>query len=566
MTPVAFHYYRGRVALYAILRGLGVVPGDEIVVQGYTCAAVVEPLRRLGLVPVYVDIDPLTYGLDPGRLAAVLTDRTRAVVVQHTFGIPADLAAVLAVTEPAGIPVIEDCAHVTAPIRVTGVAAFVSYEWGKPIVAGVGGTAVVADPTLAAAMRSQYARFAPPPLLREVMMSAQYTVYQAVARTGMVWRLRDLYRQLSRRGLVVGSYASDPSASPEYGWRMTRTVLRRLPARTREARKQIARRDAVAAHYRAGLERISLLAPPPTDGPLLRMPVPVADKAAVVKAAAQQHIEVGDWFTTPVHPYHGEALLAAGYTPGSCPNAEWAARHVITFPIRGSVRSADVDRGLQLLGDTLGSPTGLPRIRVLGGPFTDAQIRAVASMHASEVAQGFLSSMGVPALELLYRHVAASRHCAMFVAQRGNEPVGYICGSTDLGALYREFLLHRWWVAVPALAPKLLSWSRLARAYETLRYPGAVPDLPRAEVINFVVLPPCRGQGIAQALFTRLTQWFAEQGETAIKVVTGEQQGRAHGFYEKSGATFEGRTEVHHGISSRVYRYSISAKSHVSGG
>ncbi|WP_433290659.1 GNAT family N-acetyltransferase [Actinoplanes sp. CA-030573] len=555
-----FDYYRGRVALYAILRGLGAVPGDEIIVPGYTCAAVVEPLIRLGLVPVFVDIDPFTYGPDPGRVADAVTSRTRAIIVQHTFGsISPDLSAFIGM----GLPVIEDCAHVTGPHEVRGVAAFFSYEWGKPIVAGVGGTAVVRDPALASIMRRQYATFRTPPVSREAMMSAQYAAFSLVDRTGMVWRLRSLYRRLAGLGLVVGSYSVDPSASPEYAWRMTRSVRRRLPSRTRTAALLVPRRDAVAERYRAGLERLSLLTPPAGTGPLLRMPVPVADKAALVRIAAQQRLEVGEWFATPVHPLSGEALRAAGYTPGSCPNGEWAADHLITFPVRGNVRDADVDRGLRLVGDALGRPSGLPRIRVLGGPFTeftDEQIRAVAEMHATEVSQGFLSSLGVPALEMLYRHVAASRHAALYIAQRGNEPVGYICGARDMSALLREFVLRKWWVAGPALVPKLLTRQRLRRLAETLRYAShAGSALPDAEIMNFVVQPDCRGHGIAQALFTELTGWFAAHGETAIKIVTGEEQRRAQGFYEKMGATFEGRTSIHHGATSRVYRYSLSS-------
>ena len=109
--PALLHYYRGRVALHAILRGLGARAGDEVVLAAYTCAAVVEPLRRLGVRPVYVDIDRRTCTMDLSLLPAALTARTRAVIVQHTFGVPVDLKRALAVTEPAGVPLVEDCAH-----------------------------------------------------------------------------------------------------------------------------------------------------------------------------------------------------------------------------------------------------------------------------------------------------------------------------------------------------------------------------------------------------------------------------------------------------------------------
>ncbi|XVV08164.1 GNAT family N-acetyltransferase [Actinoplanes sp. CA-131856] len=552
-----FLFYRGRVALHAILRGLGVSPGDEVIVQAYTCAAVIEPLQRLQAVPVYVDIDRATYTMNLDLLADAITDRTRAIVVQHTFGTPVDLERVLSIA--GDLPVVEDCAHLTepaerGPVGATGVAAFYSYEWGKPVVAGVGGKAVVNDERLAATMAEQYEAYTPPPSRREAVMTAQFLAHRMATGLGVTWRLRALYRRLSKLGLVVGSYAADVAASPEYDWRMTRSVRRRLPRRTAEARKAITRRTTVAARYRAGVTRLGFDVPTPLMPPL-RVPVAVADKRGLLDAAARKRLEVGDWFATPVHPLTGEALEAAGYRPGSCPNAEWAAEHVVSFPVRADVDPHDVECGIDLLGAIAGTPSTEDGPRILAGPFSDAQIRAVAEMHATEVAHGFLSSLGVPALEVLYRHVAASRHCALFLAVDGGRPVGYICGSLDTSALVREFVRRRWWVAAPALLPRLLRPGRIFRAIETLRYAQSDGDLPKAEVINFVVRPPARGAGLAPQLFERLMQWFSEHGETAVKMVTGEQQRRAHGFYRKVGAELHGHTSIHSGTASRVYLY-----------
>jgi perosamine synthetase len=549
-------YYRGRVALHAILRGLRVTAADEVIVQAYTCAAVIEPLQRLGVTPVYVDIDRQTYTMDLDRLAAAITGRTKAIIVQHTFGHPVDLERVLAIA--GDIPVIEDCAHVTepddrGPVGTSGVAAFYSYEWGKPVIAGVGGKAVVHDEQLAKTMRAHYTAYTPPPIRREVVMSAEFLAHGVTTRLGVTWRLRALYRRLSRLGLVVGSY--DSTASPEYGWTMTRAVRRRLPRRTEKARKDLARRTTVAAAYRAGAARYGFAAPVPGRVVPLRMPVAVGDKDALLEAAARKRIEVGDWFATPVHPLTGPALEAAGYQPGSCPAAEWAAEHVVTLPVRAGL---DPGPALDLLAAVAGTPPEREGLRIIGGPFTDAQLRAVAEMHATEVAHGFLSSLGVPALEVLYRHVAASRHCALFLAVDGSRPVGYICGSRDTSALVREFVTRRWWLAGRALLPRLLSPGRVFRAIETLRYAHSVHILPRAEVINFVVQPQARGAGIAQQLFAQLMSWFEAQGETAVKMVTGEQQTRAHGFYRKAGAELRGHTSIHSGTASRVYLYSLT--------
>jgi perosamine synthetase len=331
------HYYRGRVALHAILEGLGAGPGDEIVIQAYTCAAVVEPLLRLGVKPVYADISRDTFSIDPDGLAALLTPRTRAIVAQHTFGIPAPMPAILGIARSAGVPVVEDCAHMTpGTVAPSGaVASFWSFEWGKPVVAGVGGSAVVHDPGLAAEMRAGYRRYASPPPAREAIMAAEYLAYRIAAGTGMLWRLRSLYRRLAGLGMVTGSYAPDPVNSPEYGWRMSTGTRWRLPSRIADGKARTARRRRVTGRDLGYVPH--------------RIPVVVGDKPYVLREAAKAGVEVGDWFTTPVHPLAGDDLAAVGYTAGSCPNAEWAAAGVVTLPVRAGTRPADLERAVSLL-------------------------------------------------------------------------------------------------------------------------------------------------------------------------------------------------------------------------
>ncbi len=201
-------------------------------------------------------------------------------------------------------------------------------------------------------------------------------------------------------------------------------------------------------------------------------------------------------------------------------------------------------------------------VRLQGSPLSRDQLGQVARLHRAEVSEGFLSSLGEPVLRMLYEHIASSRRCGLFVAYAGpdtDQPIGYICGTVDASALYREFLVHRWWVALPTLVPKLLSPSRIRRALETLRYPRhADVELPRAEIINFVVAPVARGRGVAAALFGCLMEWFDAQGCAAVKIVTGEQQVRGHGLYTKVGAQLCGYTSIHRGTLSRVYVYRLT--------
>lgn len=101
----------GTDALQIAYAAVGVGPGDEIVTPAFTFIATAEAASLLGATPVFVDIDPQTFNLDPAKLEAAITERTKAIVPVHLFGQPADMDPILAVAERHGLAVIEDCAQ-----------------------------------------------------------------------------------------------------------------------------------------------------------------------------------------------------------------------------------------------------------------------------------------------------------------------------------------------------------------------------------------------------------------------------------------------------------------------
>ncbi|MCC6643417.1 aminotransferase class I/II-fold pyridoxal phosphate-dependent enzyme, partial [Candidatus Peregrinibacteria bacterium] len=100
----------GREGLYVILKSLGLQEGDEIILQSFTCMVVVNSIVWAGFKPVFVDIDE-TYNLDANKLAEKIGPRTKAVMVQHTFGVSADLEKVARICREKKLILIEDCAH-----------------------------------------------------------------------------------------------------------------------------------------------------------------------------------------------------------------------------------------------------------------------------------------------------------------------------------------------------------------------------------------------------------------------------------------------------------------------
>ena len=97
-------------ALHLALLALDVGPGDEVITASHSFIASANSVRYCGATPVFVDIDPATFNIDAAAIEAAITPRTRAVMVVHQMGMPANVEAILAVTSRHGLPLVEDAA------------------------------------------------------------------------------------------------------------------------------------------------------------------------------------------------------------------------------------------------------------------------------------------------------------------------------------------------------------------------------------------------------------------------------------------------------------------------
>ncbi len=146
----------GTDALLLALMALEVGPGDEVITTPFTFVATVGSIVRLGAKPVFVDIDPTTFNMDPGKLEQAVTPRTKAIIPVHLFGLAADMDRIIAVAEAHRIAVVEDAAQAIGAAykgrQVGTFGAFGCYSFfpSKNLgAAGDGGLITTSDPQLA---------------------------------------------------------------------------------------------------------------------------------------------------------------------------------------------------------------------------------------------------------------------------------------------------------------------------------------------------------------------------------------------------------------------------------
>jgi perosamine synthetase len=361
----AVSFASGRVGLYGLLRALGVQPGDEVLLQVPTHVVVANAIRYTGAHPRYVDCRLDSYNMDLDEAERRITPRTKALLLQHTFGIPAEIDAAVELAARHGIELIEDCVHSLGAtyagrqVGSFGRAAFFSTEETKTISSTMGGMVVTDDDELARSIR----RFQQQCLQPSRWLTRRYllklVVYHALTQPRPYRLVRSLYEIAGRRNPLPRA----TNADERHGRRPARYEQRLSNAQAAVALRQLLRlgenlahRRTIASGYAARLAsfRMSIPVPPAQGDPaFVRYPVWVEDREAA-RRAVLPYATLGTWFTSVLEEAEDPALLE--YEPGSCPRAESAAAHLVNLPTHQRVNENDVDAIMSALGWVAGAP------------------------------------------------------------------------------------------------------------------------------------------------------------------------------------------------------------------
>jgi dTDP-4-amino-4,6-dideoxygalactose transaminase len=286
----------GTSALHLAFLAAGIGPGDEVITIPHTFVATVAAIRYTGARAVFVDVDPVTFTMDPGKVEAAVTPRTRAIVPVHLYGHPADMDPILDVARRRKLVVVEDAAqaHGAAykgqPVGSLGDMACFSFYPGKNLGAyGEGG--------LVATGNEEYARTIR--MLRDWGQDRKY--HHVVAGYN--------YRMEGMQGAIL------------------RVKLRHLEKWTEARRAHAARYHALLADTGLGL---------PTEAPGSRhvyhvYAVRTREREALMKALGERGVQTGIHYPVPVHLQ--PAYADGAYSKGSFPHSEKAADEVLSLPM-----------------------------------------------------------------------------------------------------------------------------------------------------------------------------------------------------------------------------------------
>jgi perosamine synthetase len=336
--------YRGRVALSIILKNMSVGLGDQVALQAYTCSAVPEAIYYVGAKPVYIDINKNNLGISYQDLEKKIKINTniKVLIVQYTFGINTNLELIKKLCKKKNIFIIEDCCHNYLDIKSKnsmgffGDASFFSFEWGKPIVAGIGGAYYINN--IKIKNNFSYKNLKKPLFLDRLKINIMYYFYDFFYNHNTYWILKKIYNFLINIKIISGNFEKKKFKIRYEDFTYHCNPLSKKIAllklkKFHNFEKSQKNKQLIVINYLKKNSNINIYLDKKINDILLRLPIWVENKKKIIEKAKKINIELASWYETPVHPIETKNLKDVGYSKGSCPNAELAASKIVSIPI-----------------------------------------------------------------------------------------------------------------------------------------------------------------------------------------------------------------------------------------
>ncbi len=345
----AISFNSGRSALFSILKSLSVGQGDEVLIQAFTCVAVPNSIIWTGARPVYVDIDE-SLTMDIKDLEKKITKKTKVIIAQHTFGIPAKIDEIVNLAKKNGIMIIEDCAHTIGAkyrnkkLGSFGDAAFFSFGRDKAFSSVFGGMIITNNQKIGKLLRK---------IQREENNSSFLWTLQQLFHPICFALLLPLYDFFSIGKIMLVFFQKikflSLAVTGEEKLGSAKPFVKRMPNQlcllALEQLKRIDafnnRRVSVANFYIEEFRKSNFEIPYSSATPFLRFPLLCEKREELILNLKKEHIYLDKWYSNVIDP-KGINYKKIFYNPDSCPRAEFIADRIINLPTNPTMKIENV--------------------------------------------------------------------------------------------------------------------------------------------------------------------------------------------------------------------------------
>ncbi len=359
----AVSFNSGRTSLLAILKSSDLNKGDEVLLQAFTCNAAANPVIWAGLSPKYVDCNKDDFNISVDDLNKKISNRSKAVMVQHTFGMPADMDKVSDFAKQNNLIFIEDCAHSLGAeyknkkVGTFGKASFFSFSRDKIISSVYGGMAMTDDSVLGQKIKQ---------FQESIKYPSYFWIFQQLLHPVLMnWLILPLYRfiDFGKMFLILSQVLHILSKAVH--WKEKRGKIpsyfpKKLPnalailalSQFKKLERFNEHRIKLAEFYYSDLEDSSFELPKKFNerkNVFLRFTIKHKDSHRIIwQAWKKENILIGDWYTTPIAPFDTN-IKALKYDMGSCPNAEELAKQTFNLPTHINIKEKDAGKIVDFL-------------------------------------------------------------------------------------------------------------------------------------------------------------------------------------------------------------------------
>lgn len=333
----------GRSGLMLSLKASGISKGDEVIVPSFTCVAVPNSVIWVGAKPVYVDIKKDTFNYRIDDIKKKITKKTKAIIYQHTFGLPGDIDEVSKLAKEKDIILIEDCAHIIGGkykgklLGTYGDIAIFSFGRDKAVSSVFGGLVAITNSILAERFSSYFSQIE--------YSSNRWTIKQHIHIISMFFILPAYnFLNIGKALLVVLqklSFVDKPVFSEEKHAQKPDIFPQKLhPALALLALNQLNKIDRFNSTRRNYSNKYNKVFHNLTnsDLPLLRYPLLINNRDSVLRELKKSNILLGNWYHNCIDPA-GVVYNAIHYKAGS--NTQFIADHIINLPTYPTFSESD---------------------------------------------------------------------------------------------------------------------------------------------------------------------------------------------------------------------------------